>query len=221
MRFRNHSTARAAAGAGALIVAGVFVGSTVLADAAAEPAPPAASDEAQQFTTQNGTMRIALPAGWSVDDESRAEPGDDGQLRWQNLVTFTAPDGTALFYYDGTGSDTGIPLHDWGVTERAEGRQGLEAVGWWQQTDHGISADVMLTDPAAGDPDAPPAGVVTHEGIERNHVLRMSADAGGTPIPQFASTAEAEQWLAGRAPQQALAVISSAELLPVPGDALP
>lgn len=221
MRIRKHSMARTAAGAGALIVAGVIFGSAAMAGIADRERDPIADDQAQQFTTQNGTMRLELPSGWSVTDDGSAQPNHESELRWQNVLTLTAPDGKGLFYYDGSGSDTGMPVLDWGYVDAVGGPGGLAAVSWWQQNDRGYAADVMLTEPARNLPGDPPAGVVAHEGIERNHVMRLSADTGGAPLPQFGSAEEAQAWLSGPAAQQALAVISSVELLPVPGDAMP
>lgn len=58
-------------------------------------------------------------------------------------------------------------------------------------------------------------------GILRNHMMGIAAGADGGGSRQFGTRAAAEDFLASDAAQQALEVIASVELLPVPQYEMP
>ena len=226
----SHTAARATAGLGTLLVAAVLSSGCTLAGAptaptvpaapAAEPSAPSEPD-ASVFTTQNGTMRLLLPAGWEVEDASGAMLNHDGLEQWSNSLTFVSPSGVALFYYDGHGGDVGAVLEDWAVVEDLPLQDGLGVVGWWQQTELGIAADVMLTARPHDGWTSAPTGMFQHEGIPRIHAMRMAGGADDGATPRFETVEQAEAWLAGPEAQEAIAVMSTVELLPVPQYAMP
>jgi hypothetical protein len=171
----------------------------------------------ETFETQNGTMRVALPAGWSVRDTSGEVTNHDGRTQWDNSVRFTSPDGTAVSYYDGYGSDVGA-IDTWGEVERIEMADGLAAVTWWEQREGGVVARIALTSQPEGSPPFPWAQL---DGVNRNHsaMLRTSDEPGDERL--FASVAEAERFLAGAPAQAALELIAAIELEPVDQYAMP
>ncbi|SDR99534.1 hypothetical protein [Agrococcus carbonis] len=171
----------------------------------------------ETFETQNGTMRVTLPAGWSARDRSGEVTNHDGRTQWDNHVRFTGPDGTQVRYYDGYASDVGA-LDAWGEVERIEMADGLAAVAWWEQREGGVVARVALTSQTEGSPPFPWAQL---DGVNRNHsaMLLTSDEPGGERL--FGSVAAAERFLESAPARAALEVIAAIELVPVDQYAMP
>lgn len=189
------------------------------ADPIGEEAPePASHETAWSFETQNGTMRMTVPADWTLTDLSASAINHDSQQQWNNLLRLTSPGGVQLQYYDGYGSDVGPWFDDFEVVETQETASGQLAIAYWGQAGETISADVILgglTD------DGRPADFVRLPDIIRNHTMGIAAGADWGGIQQFGTRAAAEEFLASDAAQQALDVIASVELIPVPQYEMP
>lgn len=99
------------------------------------PTPTAAPSETagQVFETQNGTMRLPLPDGWTVDDQSRLGTDLSGRPQWENSIGFRSPGGTELQYYDGFGALAGFHRTEFGVVEQrtTDIGHGIAAMSWW------------------------------------------------------------------------------------------
>lgn len=224
-------TASALAGIGALLVAGAFFIGCALADRAlVAPAAPAHADEAARdappdsddisstaLLTQNGTMRLSVPTGWSVADSSGEAQNYAGQQQWSNVLLLTAPDGTALRYYDGYGDAATARWLDFEVVEARETPSDHLAIAYWRQSTTGVSADVVL---GWLGPGGQPMEHTMHDGIGRTHAMGIGS-ALETGSPRFTSVEEARSFLAGPGAQAALDVIATVELLPVPQYAMP
>lgn len=226
----SRSRASAAGGFGALLIAGVFVGSCAFAEAAlvdtatqavsAVSAVPAPSYESAArgttFETQNGTLRVELPNGWIVDDASTALENYDQQMQWSNILTLQAPNGTTLRYYDGFGDATDSGWGDYEVVQTQETPTGQWAIAYWRETILGVTADVVL---GTIDESGQPLEHFMFDGTGRTHVMGMVP--GNEVDQQFETEAEAEAFLASPAVQEAFAIVASVRLHPVPQYAMP
>ncbi|GEK81336.1 hypothetical protein [Agrococcus baldri] len=188
-------------------------------DEAGRSGPPFVQHEEELWTfeTQNGTMRVVLPADWSVADTSTSLMNHDGEDQWNNFLVLTAPDGTVLRYYDGYGDDVGAAWEEFEVVEQRATASGQLAIAYWGAVGDRVTADVILGGLADS---GEPLDQVWHERVGRNHMMGLStADGGG--LYWFDSVAEAEAFLASDAAQQALDVLETVELLPVDQYAMP
>lgn len=210
-----------------MLIAGVFVGSCALAEAAlvdtasqAVSAVPAPSSESAApgttFETQNGTLRVELPNGWIVDDASTALENYDQRMQWSNILTLQAPNGTTLQYYDGFGDATDSAWGDYEIVQAKETPTGQWAIAYWRETILGVTTDVVL---GTIDVSGQPLEHFMFDGTGRTHVMGMA------PVneadQQFETQAEAEAFLASPPIQEAFAVIASVQLHPVPQYAMP
>lgn len=181
-----------------------------------EPAPSATAG--QMFETQNGTMRLPLPDGWTVDDQSRLGTDLSGRPQWENSVGFRSPSGTELQYYDGFGALAGFHRTEFGVVEqRPTGiGQGIGATSWWVREGR-YFLYAGLTQPSSIG--AEPVTELSMPGVDRNH--RFTMLLLGESAPAVESEAEAEEVLGGPDVLEALEVMAGLELTGVDGSAMP
>lgn len=228
---KPQSAASAVAGIGALLVAGVFIAACALADRAsiAAGAAPLLPNEMSQhatrsdtvpstaFITQNGTMRLRLPDGWTVADSSTQGQNYAGQPQWSNVLLLTSPYAPALRYYDGHGEATATRWLDFEVVDVRETPSGHLAIAYWRETANGVIADVVL---GWLGPSGQPMEHTMLSGIGRTHAMGMRFALESGP-PRFQSADAARAFLAAPPAQEALALIATVELLPVPQGAMP
>lgn len=243
---RSHARAAAVA---ALLAAGVaLVGCTPTAPTApsatdAEPTPTATSEEpsptasattsatpsatptatethGRPFETQNGTMRLLVPDGWTISDQSRRSTDHrNGQDWWENSVGFTSPDGLELDYYDGYGGNAGFIRTDFAIVEEipTEIASDIAAMSWWVHDYDLYSVHAgMATHSGEG---TEPIPEFVMPGVERNHTFTVVLSEEGDP--SVATQAEAEALLRGADIAEALELIASVELTGVDPSALP
>lgn len=235
---RTHGIARAAAATGALLVAGVFFASCALASAPGPTAPPAASvpsdpeasadptpesatadpqptesgagadapvlPEADHDTTvvtepgpwtfesADGALRIDLPGGWTVAETVlERDPGDC--FLGCHFITLLSATGTHLEFSDRSGDDAAADHQQHEEVERRTTPSGHAAVAGWHELDGEFGATVHVESRADG---------------ERSLTLWLA------DVPDLASAAEAQAFLAGPQAQEALAVMAGAVLEP-------
>lgn len=189
----------------------------------AAPAPsttPTAQPEEQSFETQNGTMRIRIPADWTVEDDgSGLVVNHDSRQQWDNAVRFTAPSGERLAYYDGYMSDTGVASAEHGVVDERPIADGVVATAWWERYEDGPYRAFVSLQTGQG---VPTASTLVRSGeANRGHSLVLWSDATGYDAPTYATEAEAEAALSTPEVQRALDIMSTLELTGVDQYALP
>ncbi|GAA3608250.1 hypothetical protein [Agrococcus terreus] len=194
-------------------------GTPTAAPASTPTATPTATPEEQSFETQNGTMRIRIPAGWTVEDRSGLVVNHDGRQQWDNAVRFTAPTGEVLGYYDGYMSDTGVASTEHGVVDERPIADGVVATAWWERYEDGPYRAFVSLQPGQG---APAASALVGAGdANRGHSLILRSDVIGYDAPSYASQAEAEAALSTPEVQRALDIMSTLELTGVDQYAMP
>lgn len=183
------------------------------------PSTPPTRPAGRVFETQNGTMRVPLPEGWTVRDGSRLGTDLSGRPMWENIVAFTSPSGIELGYSDGFGADVGYFHTDYGVVEeRPTGiAADVSAMSWWVQ-DSGrcfVNAAVATRSPDGTEP----IPQIALPDVERNHVFSMVLL--GSDQPSVGSREEAERLLGGAEVLEALDVLATLELSGVDASAMP
>lgn len=223
----GQSRASAVAGGAALLVATGYLASCVFVDRLMrdEEAPamhqeltvsePEAPD-VMRVGTRNGTMSVELPNGWSIDDRSTFFENYDEHQQWSNLLLLTAPTGVTIGYYDGSGDATDGRWEHFEVVESIETPSGHLAIAFWRQTDSGVTADVILGSLGIG---GQPLDHVMHSGIGRTHAMGVGLGSGAAP--RFPSVESARAFLDSAVAQEALSIIATVDLLPVPQYAIP
>lgn len=181
-------------------------------------ATPSASPEPTTFTTQNGTASFELPAGWTVEDTSALQPqSNHGGPIWQNSVALLDEDGERRATYgDGYGDDVGA-ADDTGVVQSIAMAHGLHAAAWWSSTLEGTSWTATAT--VVHDLDSPWTSVMP-EGFDRLH----SFSAELSDVPECSSVvdeASAVACLEAPGVTEALELLATLELDPLPWDAMP
>lgn len=192
--------------------------------ASATPSPTASempSEPAgQPFETQNGTMRLQLPEGWTVSDQSRLSTDQrSGQLWWENMIGFTSPGDTKLDYYDGFGGNAGFIRTDFAIVEElpTEIASDVAAMSWWvNDSDRYFVYAGMATHSGEG---TEPIPEFVMPGVERNH--HFTVLLGDESDPSVATQAEAEELLGSTDVVEALELIASVELAGVDPSSLP
>lgn len=170
------------------------------------------------FETQNGTMRLQVPEGWTVDDQSHLTTDHIGRPVWDNSVGFRSPSGTEVGYYDGFGSNVGFFHTDYAIVEqRPTADDRLTAMSWWIRDADRYFVHAGVT--AESSEGLEPIPELFLPGLERNHRLTMLLL--GDDQPTVASEAEAEALLRGADVLEALDVMATLELTGVPYDAMP
>lgn len=183
---------------------------------AATPAPTQAAG--QTFETQNGTMRLQLPPGWTIRDESRLSTDFEGDPWWENSVAFVSPAGTELGYYDGFGDSAGFFHTDFRIVEERPMRvQGAAAMSWWvHDSDRWFVHAAVAQTPRE---EMEPVPLFGFPGVDRTHTFTMLLL--GDDQPWVGSQAEAEQLLTSPAVLEALDVMATLELTGVDPSTLP
>ncbi len=185
-------------------------------------APPTASPEPTPepttFTTQNGTASFLLPDGWTVEDTSETDlVTNHGGPAWQNWLTLLDADGTPRAHYgDGYADDVGAVAQT-GTVQSIAMTSGLHAAAWWSTSGEG---DDWHVDAAVVADVTSPNRTVVPEGFDRLH--SFSADLAA--VPECASvTDEASAVACLEAPgtTEALELLATLELEPLPWDAMP
>lgn len=129
---------------------------TTAASTTPTPAPPISppSTSHVDFTTQNGSMRLRIPADWTVDDDSGIMRAFNGVPYWRNDITFSSPDGVRLTYFDDhyeiDPGFTGPPESN--IVERRALGAGLAAAVWWEQNSDGTLMPSVAVTHASGAP---------------------------------------------------------------------
>jgi hypothetical protein len=186
----------------------------------ASPTPTSSETAGQLFETQNGTMRLRLPEGWTANDLSRVSTDHrNGQVWWENMIAFTSPSGTELDYYDGYGGNVGFIRTDFTIVEElpTEIASDVAAMSWWvHDYDQYFVYAGMATHSGEG---TEPIPEFVMPGVERNHhftvVLHEESD------PSVASQAEAEALLSSAEIVEALELIATVELTGVDPSSMP
>lgn len=163
--------------------------------------PPAGAVELVDFETQNGSMRMRIPADWVVDDSSRVATFPDGQ-GWSNELAIAVPDAGVLSYTDGLWGDTGAE-NQTGVVEQIAIGHGLAAAAWWEAAGDGTYTVATGIVEAGG----VPFHVFRLDDHERLYSMTYYDDAQGG----FASQAAAEEHLAGDTVGLVLDVLATVE----------
>lgn len=166
--------------------------------------PPASAVELVDFETRNGSMRIQVPASWSVADTSEAVVDYEGRWRWDNQVTFTAEDGSRLWYWDGAPDNVGA-VSEQRVVERVEMGSGLAAAAWWDRFDDSTYHTTVAV--VSGEPPHSDAFMV--DGAPRLHFLTYGP---GEEERRFASREAAEEYLRSDAVALALDVMATVQI---------
>ncbi len=184
----------------------------------ATPTPSEAAGEL--FETQNGTMRLRLPEGWTVHDVSRVSTDHrNGQVWWENMIGFTSPGGTELGYYDGYGGNVGFIRTDFAIVEEipTDIASDVAAMSWWvHDADRYFVYAGMATHSGEG---TEPIPEFVMPGVERNHHFTVMLLGGSDP--SVASRAEAEALLSSADVLEALELIATVELTGVDPSAMP
>lgn len=165
-------------------------------------------DEPWQYELPDGTMRLTLPAGWTAAETQFEQAEDNVQLESIRVV-FTSPSGTELTFNNRSGDDAALEWRDFAVVEQRETPSGLQAIAYWGDFGYGITAGVVFGGLTAADA---PYGTPVDEDTMRQFMLMLDGESVGAP-ESFDSVAEAEEFLAGSAAQEALDVIETVELL--------
>lgn len=166
--------------------------------------PPAAAVELVAFETQNGSMRIQVPASWEVSDTSEVVADWEGQWRWNNEVTFTTGDGTTLWYWDGAADNVGAAPLERHVVEQVAMGSGLAATAWWDRTEEAYHATVAVV---AGE--APYTDSFMLDSSPRLHFLTYGPSQEER---RFTSREAAEAYLQSDAVALALDVMATLEI---------
>lgn len=189
--------------------------------ASATPSPTASPEptpEPTTFTTQNGTASFALPHGWTVEDTSELDPlSNHGGPVWLNSVALLDAHGTPRAHYgDGYADDVGA-AGPTGTVQSIAMVDGLHAAAWWSTSGEG---DDWHVDAAVVADVASPNRTVVPEGFDRLH--SFSADLAA--VPECASVtdeASAVACLEAAGTTEALELLATLELEPLPWDAMP
>lgn len=175
--------------------------------------PPEGAVELVDFETRNGTMRLQIPAAWTVDDSSTVALGYDGFQRWDNSVSFTDPDGGHIWYSDGGADDVGAAASEQHVVERIDIGGGLAATAWWERYgDDAYRAVVAVVGEAA-----PTSDSFMIDGSPRRHFLVFEHPDAGEAFP---GRDAAEAYLKSQAVTLALDVLATATFA-AEGEAMP
>lgn len=171
------------------------------------------------FETQNGTMRIPVPEGWTVHDGSRLGTDLSGRPSWENSIDFRSPSGTSVGYYDGFGAFEGFFHTDFGVVEQRPTQlgHGIVAMSWWVHDSGRYFVFAGLAAPSSIG--AEPVTELSIPDAERNHrflMLLLDDDQ-----PSVAGRAEAEQLLGSDEVVEALEMMAEVELIPLDASAMP
>lgn len=185
----------------------------------ATPAPTPGETTGEVFETQNGTMRIPVPEGWTVHDASRLGTDLSGRPSWENSIDFRSPSGTSAGYYDGFGAREGFIHTDFGIVEQrpTQAGHGIVAMSWWVHDSDRYFIAAGLTQPSSIG--AEPVTELSVPGAERNH--RFLVLLLGDSQPSVASQAEAEQLLRSPEVIEALEMMAQIEFIPRDADAMP
>ncbi|SDH38959.1 hypothetical protein [Agrococcus jejuensis] len=190
--------------------------------ASATPTPSASPEptpEPTRFTTRNGTASFEVPAGWTVEDTSALQPrSNHGGPIWQNSVALVDEDGVRrAAYLDGYGDDVRA-ASELGDVRSIPAADGLHAAVWWTSPVDG-SGSVWMETGVVADPAAPFSTVVP-EGFDRLHTFVATL----TNVPECASVvdrATATACLDAPGTTEALELLATLELEPLPWDAMP
>lgn len=109
--------------------------------------PPEAAVELVDLETRNGSMRMRIPADWSVDDASHVATFAEGQ-GWANELSIAVPDGGVLFYTDGLWGDAGVAGVEVEIVEQIPVGHGLAATAWWEgyeDGNYGVGVGIVET----------------------------------------------------------------------------
>ena len=155
------------------------------------------------FETQNGTMRMRIPAAWTVEDHSRIAVDVEGRQRWDNTVSISDADGGGIRFSDGQWDNVGAAPSEVSVVTQIPVGHGLAATAWWQRYDESFGAYVALTDPDD------PGFAFTLEGGSRILSLEFQHPDAFEPFP---TAAAAEEYLRGDAVELALDLLATVEL---------
>lgn len=187
---------------------------------AAPPQPAPGETTGQLFETQNGTMRLRLPEGWTVSDLSRVSTDHrNGQVWWENSIAFTSPGGTEVDYYDGYGGNVGWIQTDFAIVHEipTDIASDVAAMSWWvHASDRYFVYAGMATHSGQG---TEPIPEFVMPGVERNH--HFTVRLGEESSPYVASQAEAEALLRSAEVVQALELIATVELTGVDPSSMP
>lgn len=189
---------------------------TAAATQSATPTPtPTQEPEVVTFETQNGTMRISIPADWSVEDTSELRVNHDGREQWANVVAFLPPSGGVLHYYDGHEGDAGA-VSEVGTVATRETVDGFVATAYWRAMSDGRFEAHTALMPGGQEPS--PESYVGFDSVGRLHSLVFQQ---GQDRPIFRSQAEAEEYLASDDVARILDVMATVDLMPVDQYAMP
>lgn len=187
---------------------------------ATPPEPAPSETTGQVFETQNGTMRLRLPEGWTVNDLSRISTDHrNGQVWWENSIAFTSPGGTEVGYYDGYGGNVGWIQTDFAIVQEipTDIASDVAAMSWWvHASDRYFVYAGMATHSGQG---TEPIPEFVMPGVERNH--HFTVRLGEESSPYVASQAEAEALLRSAEVVQALELIATVELTGVDPSSMP
>ncbi len=149
-------------------------------------ATPPATVELVDFETQNGTMRMRIPADWTVENNSAIAVQGDGHQGWNNELWFAAPDGGGIGYSDGHWDSVGAAAIETVVTEQIPVGSGLSAAAWWQRYEgdsYGVGVAIVpsLEEPShvfrLGDGSRLRSLAFHHPGVEQAFASREAAEA--------------------------------------------
>ncbi|ROR65354.1 hypothetical protein [Agrococcus jenensis] len=170
----------------------------------AEPtADEAAPVELVDFETQNGTMRMRIPAAWTVEDHSRIAVDVESRQRWDNTVSISDADGGSIWFSDGQWDSVGAAPSEVSVVAQIPVGDGLAATAWWQRYDESFGAYVALTNPED------PGFAFTLEGGSRILSLAFQHPDAFEPFP---TATAAEEYLRGDVVELALDLLATVEL---------
>lgn len=203
----NASAAAAGAGQGngAVHDSGAGSGDT---DDSGQPQPT-------EFTTQDGSATITLPADWSVVDVS-GESDWHGTSVWHNDVELWDPEGVHRMHFTQTvpDLDAWVEVEDVVILDERPVAEGLSAVSWYGTHPHGIVGYIGLADMRGEVPGHYPftsADRITMFSTNLHELPGCDVtfdDRGAT----FASAAEAESCLTSERAEESLAVVASLQL---------
>lgn len=175
------------------------------------PTPISASSSVE---TQNGTMRMQLPNGWSVADDSFSGPTPDGREEWSNILILTDPAGEiSLRYQDGHLDDVRGTPESAGIFERRPMSKGFSTTWWIRDTSGWFMPGAGLTGYGYGG-----SQMLDVPNGRRLHSL---AAQGATFDEGFATQAEVEAFLGSDDVEEILAIIATVELVAVDRYAMP
>ncbi|SDH39054.1 hypothetical protein [Agrococcus jejuensis] len=191
----------------------------------ASPSPtdePVATTEPEgvDFTTQNGTSSLTLPADWVVQDTSGPAIDYEGRDIWSNALLIVDADGVErIRYYDGMADATGTGTAEVRIVDAIPTPDRLTAVAWWVSagTSDG-STPFWMANVALVDDPGMPLSIVTMSGRSAN------VDGVLTGIPECAvvdSEETATACLESDMVAETLEVLATFERHDVPWDAMP